>query len=124
MSRNQYVQNFIAAVAIPAHTIAMFGADDSHVVPAAAVSDKLIGVTTDIPAIVGERCDVQIGGAVDVLFGGTVVRGDLLTTDSAGHAVVAAPAAGVNNRVIGLALVSGVAGDIGKMMIAQGVAQG
>ncbi len=124
MPANQYIKNFIAEEAMAAFTIAKFGADDLHVVPAAAVADKLIGVTTDIPAIVGERCDVQLGGAVDVRYGGTVARGDLLTTDSTGRAVSAAPAAGTNNRVVGVALMSGVVGDVGKMMIAQGTTQG
>lgn len=107
-----------------AFTIAKFGADDVHVVPGAAVGDSLMGVTTDIPSIIGERCDVQLSGAADVLYGGTVVRGDLLTSDSTGRAVVAAPAAGVNNRIIGMALVSGVVADVGKVMIAQGSVQG
>lgn len=124
MSRNQYVSNFIAAAAVAAFTVVKLGADDVHVVPGAAVGDSLLGVSTDIPSIIGERCDVQLSGAADVLYGGTVVRGDLLTSDSTGRAVSAAPAAGVNNRVIGVALVSGVVGDVGKVMIAQSSVQG
>jgi hypothetical protein len=48
----------------------------------------------------------------------------MLTTDSSGRAVTAAPAAGVNNGVIGVAFVSGVLGDIGSVILSQGRIQG
>ena len=48
----------------------------------------------------------------DVVLGGAVTRGDLLTSDANGAAITATAAAGTNIRVIGIALVSGVAGDI------------
>jgi hypothetical protein len=34
------------------------------------------------------------------------------------------PATGVNNRVIGIAMVSGVSGDLGSVLIAPGSLQG
>ncbi len=43
---------------------------------------------------------------------------------ASGRAVTAAPAGGVNNRVIGIAMVSGVVGDIGQMIVSQGSVQG
>ena len=45
-------------------------------------------------------------------LGGTVTRGNFVTTDASGFGAAAAPAAGTNNRVIGRALWSGVSGDI------------
>ena len=123
MSNILLVKNNIADGVIAACTIVKFSAD-AHVVQAAAVSDSLVGVTTDIPAAIGDRCDVIVHGLADVLYGGTVTRGDMLTTDSSGRAVTAAPAAGVNNVVIGMAFVSGVVGDIGAVILSQGKIQG
>ena len=91
---------------------------------AAAVSDKLTGVSTDISSAINERCDVILGGIADVLYGGVVTRGDLLTSDASGRAVVAAPVAGANNRIIGFALVSGVLNDVGSVDISQSMMQG
>src|SRR6266704_4296307 len=91
---------------------------------AAAVGDKLLGVSTDIAAAINERCDIILAGSATILFGGPVARGDLLTSDASGRAVTAAPAGGVNNRIIGIAMVSGVVGDIGQMIVSQGSAQG
>ena len=124
MSNASLVRNFAAAAAIPAFTIVKFGAADGAIVPAVAVADFAFGVTTDIPAALGERCDAIMGGLADVLYGGAVTRGALLTVDASGRAVTAAPGAGVNNRVIGVAYVSGVLGDIGAVLIAPGQVQG
>ncbi len=65
----------------------------------------------------GERVDVIEHGIAEVEFGGTVARGDPLTADADGKAIKAAPAAGVNARIIGWAGVSVVAGDIAKVRI-------
>ena len=124
MSNIVLVKNQIADAVINAFSIVKFGTTDGHIVPAAAVSDSLVGVSTDIAAAIGDRADVIVHGLADVLYGGTVTRGDLLTSDASGRAVTAAPAAGVNNVVIGVAFVSGVVGDIGAVIISQGKVQG
>jgi hypothetical protein len=125
MSNINLVRNFKSvAGAIPAFTIVKPGAADGLVIPAAAVGDSLIGVTTDIAAAAGDRCDVILSGIADVLYGGTVAFGDLLTTDASGRAVKAVPAAGANNRIIGQAMVSGVVGDIGAVELNQSMMQG
>lgn len=124
MSNALLVKNAKAEAAVAAFTIVKFGAADGQVVPAAAVSDKLLGVSTDIAAAINERCDYIASGLADVLYGGTVTRGDQLTSDASGRAVTAAPAAGTNNRIIGIAAVSGVVGDIGQVLIAQSMLQG
>jgi len=79
-------------------------ADDTVILPT-AVGDAVWGVTTaDIPNnTVGT---VQIRGRALVLIGtGGVVRGDKLTHDTAifGSAKTAAPAAGTNNALLGIA---------------------
>lgn len=124
MSNVTSVKNFKAQAAVPAFTIVKLGSADGQVLPAAAVSDAMLGVSTDIAAAINERCDVILGGVADVLYGGTVTRGDLLTSDSTGRALTAAPAAGTNNRIIGMAVVSGVVGDIGQVDISQSMMQG
>jgi hypothetical protein len=125
MSNVVVARNYIAEAAVPANTIVKPSATtDKNVLAAAAVGDKLIGISTDIAAAINERCDVILEGVADVLYGGAVTRGDLLTSDANGRAVTAAPGAGVNNNVIGRALISGVLGDIGQCIISVGSTQG
>jgi hypothetical protein len=124
MSNILVARNFKAEAAITAFTIVKHGAADGNVLQAAAATDKLIGVTTDVGPAINERTDVILSGIADVLYGGTVARGDLLTSDASGRAVTAAPAAGVNNRIIGFALVSGVVGDVGSVCLEAGSVQG
>ena len=125
MSNIKLVKNFIADSAIPAFSIAAFSTVDWHSTQAVSpTASALLGVTTDIAAAIGDRSDVIVEGLADVVFGGTVTRGDYLTSDASGRAVTAAPAAGVNNFVIGMAMASGVVGDIGQCLLSQGKIQG
>ena len=78
----------------------------------------LLGVAADIAAASGETVDVVRTGVTPVLYGGAVTRGDALTADATGKAVKAA----ATNQVIGYAEVSGVAGDIGSLLIQRGIA--
>lgn len=117
-------KSYKAGAALAAYRIVKPGSADGEVLLASAVGDALIGVTNEVAAASGERQDVIQAGIAEVEFGGTVTRGDWLTTDANGKAVAAAPSAGVNNNVIGRALVSGVAGDIGAVLIAPGRIQG
>jgi len=115
----------LAGAAITKHRIVKFGADDDHVIQGAAATDSLIGVCEAVGAAAAEdRVDFIVAGIADVEYGGTVTRGALLTSDASGKAVAAAPATGVNNRIIGVALVSAVDGDIGPMSIQPGSMQG
>lgn len=124
MSNVELAKSFKAEGAIPAFTIVKVGAADGGLLAAAAATDKLIGVSTDIAAATGERCDAILSGVADVLYGGNVARGDLLSADASGRAIVAAASAGSNVRTIGFALVSAVVGDVGQAFIAQGSFQG
>jgi hypothetical protein len=116
-------KSYTAGAAIAAYRIVKLSADKS-VVQGAAVSDLLLGVTGSLAADSAERVDVILSGIAEVEYGGNVTRGDKLTSDANGKATSAAPAAGVNNQIIGVALESGVAGDIGAVLIAQSVMQG
>lgn len=117
---------YLAGAAVNPFRLCKFGADDDHVIQAAAVGDAIIGVIDQPRAasVAEDRVDVMTHGIADVLLGGTVTRGGLVTTDATGQGVAAAPAAGVNNSVVGRALRSGVTGDIIPVLIAVGQVQG
>ena len=65
-----------------------------------------------------------LAGIAFVQLGGTVARGAPVTADANGLGVTAAPGAGVNARILGFALVSGVSGDVVPVLINQGLMQG
>ncbi len=116
-------KGFTAQAAIGAKRIVKFGSADHQVVLAAGATDLLIGVS-DLAGDAGDTVDVALGEFHEVVLGGTVTRGQPLTSDANGAAVAAAPAAGTNAFTIGFALVSGVAGDIITYFGQRGVIQG
>lgn len=119
------IENFDAEAAISPHRIVKYGAADLGVLHGAAATDKMCGVSDSLGADAsGDRVDIVTHGVTDVEYGGAVTRGDWLTSDANGKAVAAAPAAGVNNNVIGQARVSGVDGDIGKVRLVPHQIQG
>lgn len=98
---------------------------DSYALQASAATDKLIGVAvppyntaTATSVASGSRIDIQMTGIAEVELGGTVVRGSLVTADSNGKAVaLSAP----GQRIGGIAMASGVSGDIIDLLIIHGV---
>ncbi|MCA1381293.1 capsid cement protein [Bradyrhizobium sp. BRP23] len=124
MANNGFTKSYTAEGAISANSIVKVGANDYGILQGAAATDKLIGITTEVAAVLGERADVVLEGIADLKLGGAVARGDLLTSDATGQGVTAAPAAGSNNRIIAMALISGVAGDVIPVKVAPGSLQG
>ncbi len=126
MSVPYLIRSFVAGTGgVGANRIVKLGAADGEVVNSAAAADAHLGICIQPGgSLVGVRADVAISGAAEVIAGGTITRGSLVTSDAAGAAVAAAPAAGVNNRVIGMAMVSAVAGDIFPVLLTQGSVQG
>lgn len=120
----ELVRNYTAGADVAANLIVKMGADDTHVVAAAAATDGAVGISTNINVANGQPCDVIHGGIADVKAGGAIARGDLVTADAAGKAVTAAPGAGVNNRIIGVALASAVANDIIPVLVFPSSIQG
>jgi hypothetical protein len=114
---NWQTKSFNAAGPLAANTIAKIGANDYDILQAAAATDRLIGLTTETASIAAERVDVVIVGIGNLQVSAPVTRGDFLTSDASGFGITAAPAAGVNNRVVGTALISGVAGDVIPVLI-------
>lgn len=115
---------YAAGAAIAARRLLKFSAD-GIVIQATAATDDLIGVSDSLGATAqGDRCDTYVGGVVEIDVGGNIGRGKPVTSDANGKAVQAAPAAGVNNRIIGFAQATYVAGDIGEFLVAPGSLQG
>jgi hypothetical protein len=124
MRTDGLVKAFNAGGAIPARIIVKPHSTAGEVVAGAAATDKLIGISSEVAAASGDRVDVFVSGIAEVIYGGNVSAGDLVTANGSGYAVAAAPAAGVNNRIVGTALVAGVSGDIGAVLIGPGSVQG
>lgn len=110
--------------AVAAFTLAKFGADDDTMSTGVAATDNVVGVFQHATVVAGEEVRVMLGGISRVKLGGTVARGDLIGSDASGQGVAVAPAAGTNNRIVGIALASGVSGDIIPMLIAPSRPQG
>ena len=126
---NGIVKSFYGAAAIAANTIVKFGAADDTVSPATAATDLAIGITNELPLTAtdvtnGSTVDVVIDGIGEVVLGAAVTRGQKITCDANSKAIPAAPAAGANNHIIGVALKSGAAGDIIPVLVEQSVMQG
>jgi len=139
MANPGLTKNYLAGGAIAKHRIVKFDAADRKVVQAAAATDKLIGVSNDIAIADTERGDIIRTDLAVVEYGGNVARGDLLTSDANGKAVAvtrhthtentaaeytqnATTGAGSAVRTIGVAEISGVAGDLGEVLICPGFA--
>ena len=112
-----------AAIAV-ANTIAKFGADDDTMSIAAAVTDNMVGIFQHITSAAGKQVEVMLTGISDLKIAGTVTRGDLITSNASGQGVTAAPAAGVNNNVVGTAMRSGVTGDVIPVLLGPSQIQG
>lgn len=111
--------------AIAKYRLVKYGANDGEVVQAAGIDAAIIGVSTRIAAAATDtRIDVVRSGVAEVEYGGPVSRGDLLTSDADGKALLSAPNSGDNQYVAGYAEVAGKAGDIGSVFLIPHRSQG
>jgi hypothetical protein len=118
------LKGFTAGGAISPYRIVRFSAAET-VIQAAAATEAMFGVNTDLTIVSGERVEVMTHGIAWVEAGAAVALGAPVTADSVGRGVAAAPAAGVNNRIIGLALDAAVAaGDQIRVLLSPGLMQG
>lgn len=124
MSNPIFTKSYTAEATIAPFRIVANGAADGGIIQAASATALMFGVTGELGADDTECLDVHQGGQPAVEYGGVVTRGAPLTSDSIGRAVVAAPATGVNNRIIGFASVAGVSGDIVEFNISIHTMQG
>jgi len=112
---NTLSKSFLAGGTITKGAIVMFGSDDNTVVVATAATDLLIGVAL-ADAVSGARVEVQLAGVAEIKLGGTVTRGNDVTSGAAGVGVALSAAATIKSSV-GTAMASGVTGDIIPVLI-------
>jgi hypothetical protein len=125
MANPGFTKTFTAVGAIAAYTLVKpSGVNDGEAAPAAAATDAVFGISQNVDVADGQQVDVVLDDSANLLLGGTVAAFDPITSDANAKGVKAAPAAGVNNRIVGYALTSGVAGDIIPVLIKQGYVQG
>lgn len=116
---------YTAEATIAPCRIVKHGANDGGALQAAAATDAIMGVSdTQITRDAGQRLDAVKSGFASLELGGTVARGEPITSDASGKGVKAAPAAGANVRIVGFAEVSGVSGDIIDVFVLPGQIQG
>ena len=101
-------KTYTAGGTINPYRFVKFGGSDTAMLQAAAASDALIGVAGQIGAASGERLDVTFVGIGEVEAGGSITRGNSVTSDANGKAVAASD----GNVIIGKALMSASSGDI------------
>ena len=124
MSNMSLLKNMTAGAAINAFTIVKVSAAET-VITATANTDLILGVTTDVAPASGERTDVCLEGIAFVTAGAAVPLGTLVTTDASGRAIAAAPGAGVNCRVLGIAIDAAAAlGDVIRVFLSPCSMQG
>ena len=121
----EFVKCYTAGGAMGPNLIAKWGAADFAVILAVGVTVPLIGVTRGlITSATGDPVDIVMQGIYPIKAGGTITRGDPITSNGSGQAVTAAPSAGTNNYIIGYANISAVSGDLVDVIIEPQVLQG
>ena len=122
-----YYSNYV----IPPYTAVKFDTSQAadYVMPAVAATDLIIGVVnelgfTALDVTNGSNVDVVLDGIVQLSIGAAVIEGQRLTINASGQGILAAPAAGANAQVIGIALSSGSTSDVIPVLLRQSVMQG
>lgn len=125
MSSPTLIKSYKAGAAVGKNLLVKFDSTDLTVIIAAAATDLIIGASMEIAAdAAGDRIDVAMGGIANVIAGGSITRGAKVTADSAGKAVAAAPAQGVNNQIAGICLYGAASGDLTPILLCPSVMQG
>lgn len=107
---------WLSGAAVAAYRIVKFDANGA-LIQGAAATDTTIGINQSPQgaSAAGQQLMIAHLGMGLVELGGTVTRGDLLTTDTVGRAVTSL--ASPTDRVIGVALASGGTGNIVPVLI-------
>lgn len=104
--------------------IVKYGGDNSHAVPASAATDLMFGVHMGPGTVAsGSPAEVCVLGECRLEVAGTVNRGELVTSDSDGKGVTAAPSAGNNVRTIGWCMQTTTNG-FARVFVVPGIMQG
>jgi len=122
------IKSYSAGAAVNPCRFVKAGAADGAVIQAISgaammfgVTEQVVGSGTSNVAASGDMVDVIKDGLVYLELGGTVTRGDVLTSDADGKGVTTVIVAGTPIYYGAIAEVSGVAGDIIPVKVACGV---
>ena len=125
MSTPMLQKSFSAEAAISPYRLVKLGSADGKVTLATGATDMTIGVCNEVGPAIGERADIIVVGVAFVEAGAAIARGNFVTSDATGRGVVPAPAAGTNNRCIGVAIDSAsAAGDVIPVLLSPCMLQG
>lgn len=108
------IKAYVAEGATSQFLIAKQGTGDNQILRADAAAAKTLGVVCqpgDVSA--GETTDVVILGEAEVMLGGSVGAGVSIASDANGKAV----ASTAGDRAVGIALESGVSGDVVRCLV-------
>lgn len=112
-----------AKTAVTKYRVVKKDTTEDQVSHATAVADKSYAIAQTSGGI-GERVRVTLAGICKAEAGGAFEQGDLLTVDGSARVILAAPLAGVNNRIIAVAMGNAVLNDIATVLLAPGMLQG
>jgi len=116
---NGLIKSRNAVAAIAGMRLITEGAVDGACALAVDATKNIIGVSSELDTIAGERVSViMVGNICPVVYGGTVTRGDALTADAQGRAITTTT---TGARIGGTAEISGVLGDIGSIVVNPGI---
>ena len=101
------------------YIVAVDTSNDNSVILGAASTNPIIGVLQNKPKA-GAAALVRWAGSSKVVAGGTITRGDRVTTDSTGKAITTTTNKDV---VLGIALSSAVVGDVVEVFLNPGIPQ-
>jgi hypothetical protein len=125
MRTDGLTKTFLADGVVTKYRIITAGTNSGDVAIAADATAPLFGISTEVDVADNEHCDVFLPGSIaDCYAGGNVTFGTLVTSDDAGAAVAATPAADTNSYYVGIAMATGVDGDIIPVLICPGIQQG
>lgn len=106
----------IATTDLSAQQFRAVALDAAGQIVVAGAGVNVLGVLQDKP-IAGRVGCVCIFGRTNMVYGGTVAAGDPVSSDATGRAVTTV---GATTKIIGRALVAGVVGDIGDVLLEAG----
>jgi len=121
---NSSIKNYEAEGGIEGYHFGKPGSSDQKIAKTSSSTDLITGITTELDAVNGEPVDLVHDGVHQLKLGGTVTRGQKLTSDANGRGIAAVPANDTNISVGAVALASGVDGDIIPVIITIGQVQG
>lgn len=114
-NNTQVGQGSVLTATVTAFSLIKAAAAASGVGPTvdlAGANDEVMGASPEYDNLVGVMMPYAYGGVAQVKLGGPVAAGGDVISDGSGHAVAAATTGTVVQNLAGIALMSGVSGDI------------